>query len=133
MQKRLMSLCVMWLALVLAPVCHALGLGELEMQSGLNEPLRARIALVKVGDLTAEQLIPQLASEESFRAQHLSRDFLYTKIRFSVDMKHPKGPSILLSTDEPVKEPSLEFVLELLWPTGKMQRVYTILLEKPPT
>lgn len=133
MPRRLLSLLVMCCALLATPFAQALGLGELELESGLNEPLRARIPLIKVGDLTEQQLLPQLGSEEAFRARNLSRDFILTKLRFAVDLKHPKGPSILLQTDMPVKEPSLEFLLELMWPTGKMQRVYTILLEKPPT
>jgi pilus assembly protein FimV len=111
-------------------VC-ALGLGELTVESGLNEPLRARIPLLKVKDLGENELVAQLAPAADFDKQKISRDFLYTSINFRVDMKHPAGPSVLLTTDRAIKEPSMNFLVELSWPNGKLVRSYTVLLDNP--
>lgn len=109
----------------------AVGLGELKVESGLNEPLKARIALVKTGDLQSTELLVTLADTAEFERHHLTRDAIYTTIRFTVDMKDPAGPAVLLTTDNPIKEPSLDFLVALTWPKGKLVRGYTVLLEKP--
>jgi pilus assembly protein FimV len=72
-----------------------------------------------------------LADTAEFEKLKMSRDAFYTTIRFKVDMKNPAGPSILLTSDAAVKEPSLDFLVTLTWPTGKLVRGYTVLLEKP--
>lgn len=109
----------------------AVGLGDIKVESGLNEPLKARIALVKTGDLQPNELLVAIGDTVEFEKRHLSRDAIYTTIRFTVDLKNPAGPSILLTTDNPVKEPSLDFLVSLTWPKGKLVRGYTVLLEKP--
>ncbi len=109
----------------------AIGLGDITIQSALNEPLKARISLVSVGDMRESDMLVGLASAAEFEQRKLSRDFFYTTIRFTVDLKNPAGPSILLSSDAVVKEPSLDFLVTLTWPTGKLVRGYTVLLEKP--
>ncbi len=109
----------------------AVGLGDITVLSHLNEPFQARIALVKTGDLKTEELLVSMASADEFAKRKMSRDALYGTIRFTVDLKNPAGPSVLLTTDTVVKEPTLDFLVVLNWPTGKLQRGYTILLEKP--
>ena len=109
----------------------AIGLGDITVESGLNEPLKARIALVRVGDMREAELLVGLADTAEFEKLKMSRDAFYTTIRFTVDMKNPAGPSILLTSEALVKEPSLDFLVTLTWPTGKLVRGYTVLLEKP--
>lgn len=109
----------------------AVGLGDITVESSLNEPLKARIALVKVGDMREAELLVALADNAEFEKHKMSRDAFYTTIRFTLDMKNPAGPSILLSSNAVVKEPSLDFLVTLTWPTGKLVRGYTVLLEKP--
>src|SRR6478735_10613029 len=91
----------------------AVGLGDITVESGLNEPLKARIALVKVGDLREAELLVALADNAEFEKHKMSRDAFYTTIRFTLDMKNPAGPSILLNSSAVVKEPSLDFLVTL--------------------
>ncbi len=109
----------------------AVGLGDIKVESGLNEPLKARIALVKVGDMQPAQLLVSLADAAEFEKRKMSRDVFYTTMRFTVDLKNAAGPCILVSSEAAVKEPSLDFLVSLAWPTGKLVRGYTVLLEKP--
>ena len=109
----------------------AVGLGDITLQSRLNEPLKARIPLVKTGDMQEAELLVSLADAAEFEKRKMSRDAFYTMIRFTVDLKNPAGPSILVTSDAIVKEPSLSFLVALTWPTGKLVRGYTVLLEKP--
>lgn len=130
MKTRLMILCTT-LLLTLCGNVLAVGLGDITVLSHLNEPFQARIALVKTGDLKTEELLVSMASADEFAKRKMSRDTIYGTIRFTVDLKNPAGPSVLLTTDTVVKEPTLDFLVVLNWPTGKLQRGYTILLEKP--
>lgn len=109
----------------------AVGLGAIQVQSGLNEPFKAQIKLEKIGDLSESDLIFGLASAEEFEKRKMTRDAYYTSIEFKLDMKHPGGPVILLSSDKIMKEPSLDLLVKLSWPTGNIVRGYTVLLEKP--
>ena len=36
-----------------------------------------------------------------------------------------------VTTDQPVREPYLNFLVEFLWPTGRLMREYTVLLDPP--
>ncbi|MDP3366749.1 MAG: hypothetical protein Q8S49_12070, partial [Pseudomonas sp.] len=47
-------------------MAHALGLGEVTLQSSLNQPLVAEIELLEVRDLASNEVIPSLASPEEF-------------------------------------------------------------------
>lgn len=119
------------LLLVFSGNLFAVGLGELKVISGLNEPLVARIDLVKVGDLTENEMMVKLGSAEDFAQRNMSRDFIYTKFRFAIDLQDKAHPHILVTTSEAIKEPSLDFLVQLEWPSGKLLRGYTVLLEKP--
>jgi pilus assembly protein FimV len=109
----------------------AVGLGDIKVESGLNEPFRARIALLKVGDLSDAEILVKIGSEQQFAERKMSRDYLYTRLRFQVDLQDKKNPSVLVTTEEAVKEPSLDFLVQLEWPNGRLVRGYTVLLEKP--
>jgi len=121
-------------AVLLFTLCgnvFAIGLGDITIESALNEPLKARIALVKVSDLREAELLVGLADNAEFEKHKMSRDAFYTTIKFTIDLQNAAGPCILLSSNAVVKEPSLDFLVSLAWPTGKLVRGYTVLLEKP--
>lgn len=104
----------------------ALGLGELKLQSALNQPLRAEIELVDSKGLTEWEIKPSLASQADFERAGVERDFFLTSITFKVE-----GNRIVLSSREPVNEPFLNFLVELNWPSGRVLREYTLLLDPP--
>ena len=130
MKARLTAL----LSILLFSFCgnlFAVGLGDIEVQSGLNEPLKARIKLIKTGDLKENELLVSVANDVEFTKRGMTRDAFYLTMRFTVDLKDPKNPVVIVTSDTAVKEPSLDFLLELAWPTGKLVRSYTVLMEKP--
>ena len=53
-------------------------------------------------------------------------------IRFVADFSRASRPVITVSTDDPVLEPYLSFLLELKWPEGRVLREYTVFLDLPP-
>lgn len=108
----------------------ALGLGDIEMRSALNQPMNAEILLKSVKPGEANGMIVKLASPEAFARAGIDRDGPLVDLRFSVDTERA-NPVILISSQKPIIEPFLNFLLEVEWPQGKMVREYTVLLDPP--
>lgn len=113
------------------PSISALGLGELDSESALNEPLTARIPLLSMRDAEPEAVRVSLASQAAFAEAGLDRPFYLSQLKFEVKQADDGGHFILISTEKPIKEPFLDFLLEVRWPQGELQREYAILLDPP--
>jgi pilus assembly protein FimV len=108
----------------------ALGLGGIESDSYLNEPLDARIPLVSATAAELENLRVSLASPEAFERAGLSRPFYLSRLRFEI-VTDQGAPYIRVTTADPVKEPFLDFLVEAHWPEGRLLREYTVLVDPP--
>ena len=117
--------------LLSAPV-WAVGLGELTVQSYLNEPLRGEVALIDVESIQINDLRVGLASEDEFQRVGAERVFWLTQLRFEV-REQGTEKRILLTTEASLREPYLDFVMALRWPQGRLLRDYTALIDLPPT
>ncbi len=131
MQLRKLVTCFGLLLWALTQQAVALGLGEIRLNSALNQPLDAEIRLLSVGELTAEQISVALASPEDFRRVGIPRDHIYTQLRFRVDMTNAAGPVVRVTSRDPVREPYLNFLVEARWTAGRLLREYTLLLDLP--
>lgn len=112
-------------------VAHALGLGEVELQSYLNEPLDADIELRNTGGVSPNEVYVNLAPPAVFERVGINRDFFLTNLQFEVTTA-PNGQLVInVTTRQPVREPYLNFLLEVTWPSGKLLREYSMLLDPP--
>ncbi|WP_184682996.1 FimV family protein [Pseudomonas fluvialis] len=112
-------------------MAHALGLGEINLKSALNQPLSAEIALMEVRDLASGEVVSTLASPEEFSKAGVDRQYFLTDLKFTPVIK-PNGQSVIrVTSSKPVREPYLNFLVEVAWPTGRTLREYTILLDPP--
>ncbi len=109
----------------------ALGLGDIEMRSALNQPLDAEIVLNSVQADELDGLIVQLASREAFERAGIEKSPVLSALKFSVNQKADGTHYIKVGSRGPVVEPFLNFLLEVDWPRGRMVREYTILLDPP--
>ena len=112
-------------------MAHALGLGEINLKSALNQPLNAEIALMEVRDLASGEVVSTLASPEEFSKAGVDRQYFLTDLKFTPVIK-PNGQSVIrVTSSKPVREPYLNFLVEVAWPTGRTLREYTVLLDPP--
>ncbi len=112
-------------------MAHALGLGEISLKSALNQPLDAEIELLEVRDLGGNEVLPSLAAVEEFNKVGVDRPYFLTDLKFTPVLK-PNGKSVIrVTSSKPVREPYLNFLLEVLWPNGRLLREYTVLLDPP--
>ncbi|MGY8869130.1 MAG: FimV/HubP family polar landmark protein [Pseudomonadales bacterium] len=110
---------------------NALGLGDIKIKSALNEPLNAEIQLHQIRDLNPLQIRPRMADQDEFALAGLSQQRALSDIRFQVKVS-PNGTGVILLTSrEPVKEPFINFLVEVNWPSGRLVREYTLLLDPP--
>lgn len=112
-------------------MAHALGLGEISLQSALNQPLVAEIELLDVQGLSPAEIMPALASAEEFQRAGVDRAFFLNDLQFTPVLT-PQGKRVIrISSSRPVREPYLNFLVEVYWPSGRALREYTVLLDPP--
>ena len=112
---------------------HALGLGEIEMQSALNQPMVADISLISATGVDLAKVKVTLASREAHERLGLTRAKILSDFEFAVVEDNRGKPIIHISSSELVREPYLEFLLEMVWENGQMIREYTVLVDPPVT
>lgn len=109
----------------------ALGLGDITLHSALNQPLDAEIELLEVRDLERNEMLPNLAAQEAFARAGVERAFFLTDLKFETVSRVDGGAYVKVTSKKPVREPFLNFLMEVHWPSGRLLREYTLLLDPP--
>ena len=118
------------LVLILTSEVWALGLGDIRLNSALNEPLRAEIELLSVMPEELQILDVFLASAETFERYGLDRPLFLQKINFNVVSREGvEGNFIAITSLEPITEPLISFLVEATWLRGHLLRKYTLFFE----
>ncbi len=115
----------------LAPAAWALGLGDIELDSALNQPLRAEILLVSATEEELSSLRITLADAETFDRYGLDRPNFLEGIDFQLVGDAPGGAVVAVSSDQPIAEPFVTILIEANWSRGRILREYTVLLDPP--
>jgi pilus assembly protein FimV len=131
MRLRKLALAVGLASALGAELASALGLGELKLNSALNQPLDAEIELLNIKDLSKDEILVNLAALEEFQRAGVDRLYFLTGLKFTIDLGGPSGPVVRVTTRNPVNEPYLNFLLKAEWPSGNLMREYTLLLDLP--
>ncbi len=118
--------------LLLLPLNAApLGLGDINLQSALNQPLDARIALTAIGQTRMEEVSVRLASREAFAQAGLERPLFLSDLKFTIERDESGVPVVSIRSGQAIAEPFLDFLVEMNWPNGRLLREYTVLLDPP--
>lgn len=109
---------------------EAAGLGKMSVISALGQPLRAEL------DLTASReeqstLTAKIASPDAFRQAGIEYTTALVGIKFTLDKRTNGQPYLKVTSDRPVNDPFLDFLVELNWASGRLVREYTFLLDPP--
>lgn len=128
--RRLALAPILVCALLSPSTALALGVGDIELQSALNQPLDAEIPLRGVSSENSDNIVVTLASEQAFREVGLERPFSLTRLQFDVSSRNGSH-YIQVSSHEPITEPFLSFLIEVDSPDGNLLREYTVLLDPP--
>ena len=117
--------------LLLSPaLAQALGLGTLTTNSALNEPFDAKIQLLNASSEELQTLSVSLGGVDQFKNAGIERPFLLSSLKFEI-IDDPAGSYLHITSQESIKEPFLNFLLEVNWAKGRLIREYTALLDPP--
>jgi pilus assembly protein FimV len=120
------------LALLLLPgISHALGLGDVHLNSPLNAPLDAEIELVNATPEDLATLDAKLASKETFARYGLDWPPFMSSITVTRDRSANGAQVLRIKSAETVTEPFLTLLIEASWARGRLVREYTVLLDPP--
>jgi len=116
--------------MTLSATISAVGMGGINVTSGLGQLLKADIELVAVNKAEKVSLIARLASPEVYKGAGL--DYPYgNKFKFQIESRANGEPYIKVSSAQPINDPFVVMLVELTWSSGKLLREYTFLLDPP--
>jgi pilus assembly protein FimV len=120
---------VLMMALSVPGAAHALGLGDIHVDSALNERLAAEVDIVGA---TADDLIglrAAVANRETFARYGADRPAFLSSATFKVAQDSQGRPVLAIRSTEAFTEPAVNLLLDVRWSTGELVRQYTLLLD----
>ena len=118
---------------LLSPVTlYALGLGEIRLNSALNQPFDAEIELLSPTAEELGSLKVTLASNDVFSRYGIDRPAYLSNFDFAVSRNRDGKATIRVTSNRSVTEPYVTLLVEASWARGRLVREYTVLLD-PPT
>lgn len=109
----------------------ALGFGNIRVNSALNQRMDAEIDLLGATDNDVKDLKVGLATQNAFLRAGIDRSASLLDLKFSVQRRSNGSYYIKVTSRNNVREPFLNFLLEMNWKNGRMLREYTVLLDPP--
>jgi len=118
--------------LVIFPfTASALGLGDISLNSALNQPFSAEIPVDSYEDSDLKDLKVSLASDATFKRYGLDLPIFLQDFEFAVAQNSAGDPVVRVSSLRPVSEPFVTLLLDIKWSSGRLLREYTVLLDPP--
>ncbi len=120
-----------WLAaLLLGPTCAlALEIGEIQVNSALNQLFDARIPLPALTPEELGKISIKLAGPSMFKEFGLDRTPALANLVFAIEYNAEGQVYVRVVSTQPIREPSLALLLEFGWPRGKTFREFTVFLD----
>jgi len=123
---------LMLMACLLIPsLSWGLGLGEIHLNSALNEPMNAEIDLIAAGPEELSALRASLAPKDAFTRYGIDRPPFLSTLTFKVGKSKDGRDVLLVRSTDSIPEPFVTFLVEVNWARGRLMREYTVLLDPP--
>lgn len=117
-------------SLAFSPAAWSLGLGDAQVDSYLNQPLKARIDLVSQESDDLASVTAKLASADDYELIGASLADIPVPVRFTIE--DIDGDAYLVATSKlPINDPIVRLIVEVNWSSGRMLREYTLFLDPP--
>ncbi len=129
--RKLKIFFVTLICLLSSNIAYTLGVGDITVESALNQPLDAEIKLFSVRPGEAENISVTLGTLKDFINAGIERPLVLSNLKFKVVDNKDGSASIHVTSTKPVKEPFLDFLVDVDWSGGRLLREYTLLLDPP--
>jgi pilus assembly protein FimV len=126
-----LSRLVLMACLLIPSLSWGLGLGEIHLNSALNEPMNAEIDLIAAGPEELAALRASLAPKDAFTRYGIDRPPFLSTLTFRVGKSKDGRDVLLVRSTESIPEPFVTFLVEVNWTRGRLMREYTVLLDPP--
>ena len=120
---------VLMMALSLPGAAHALGLGEIHVNSALNEPLAADIEILGATAEELSSLTASVANRDTFLRFRTERPAFLASTTFKVSHDVKGKPVLLIRSTDSFTEPVVNLLVDLRWNNGEVIRQYSLLLD----
>lgn len=108
---------------------RALGLGEMQVDSALNEPLSAHISIIGATHDELTTLSARVANQEVFRRYGADRPGYLSSVTFKLGIDAQSRPVLNIRSSEAITDPLVDVLIDLRWPNGELVREYSLLLD----
>jgi pilus assembly protein FimV len=120
---------VLMMALSLPGAAHALGLGEIHVNSALNEPLAADIEILGATAEELSSLTASVANKDTFQRFGAERPAFLASATFKVSQDARGRPVLVIRSKHSFTEPVVNLLVDLRWHNGEVIRQYSLLLD----
>jgi pilus assembly protein FimV len=120
---------LLMLAMSLPGAVKALGLGDIRVDSALNEPLSAQIDIVGATREELVALTAKVANREMFQRYGADRPSFLASATFKVGLDSQGRPVLNVRSAEAFTDPVINFLVDLRWGKGELIREYSLLLD----
>src|SRR5580698_1809648 len=131
MPRLLLMACLLSPTILWPSLSWALGLGEIHLNSALNEPMKAEIDLIAATPEELTALRADLASRDAFTRYGIDRPPFLSTMTFKVGKSKDGRDVLLVRSTDAIPEPFVTFLVEVNWARGRLMREYTVLLDPP--
>jgi pilus assembly protein FimV len=131
MPRMLLTACLLSSSFFGPSLSWALGLGEIHLNSALNEPMNAEIDLIAAAPDELTALRATLASRESFTRYGIDKPPFLSTLTFKVGKSKDGRDVLQVHSTDAIPEPFVTFLVEVNWARGRLMREYTVLLDPP--
>lgn len=107
----------------------ALGIGGMEVSSGLNQPFDARIPIVGAQQGELADIHARLAEKKIFERAGLELPYSLSRLQFRIVSTDDTSGYIHVTSRDNIREPAVELIIEVSWQGGSLRRKYSALLE----
>lgn len=118
---------LLFFLVILSYHTQAFELGELHVFSQPNAPLEAEIEILNVTEnIPLQHINASLASFQQYKRAGLSYLPVHQKLHILPSVNFQGQPVILIYSDEPLGEPQLDMLIEVIWPNGSILSHYSL-------
>lgn len=118
-------------ALLFSMQAAALGLGAIQVKSGLGQQFSAVIPLRVDSPSDLDGLTVALADPAAFRQAGVISTSAVSMLHFKVQKLDGGGAEVLVSSAQAIRDPFVNFLVSVNWNGGTLLRQYTVLLNPP--
>ncbi len=108
---------------------YSIGLSDIKLYSALNQPFDAEVQVLDLKGIPLKDIGARLATPDEFAQIGIERTGYLTNFDFEITRNDSGKAVVKITTDEPMDDPIITFVMEVMAPSGKLLRQYTLFLD----